>query len=590
MCGIVGCVLKKDKVAPILLDSISKLEYRGYDSIGLATACDGKINLKKDAGQIKEVDNKLNFADMPGNYGIAHVRWATHGDPSKENSHPHLNSSGTIAVVHNGIIENYLAIKEDLIAEGYEFKSDTDTEVIPHLLDKFMKEGLDLEKAVRKVIGVIDLAAICVDEPNKVVATRKDSPLIVGIGEDEYFVASDSPAILKYTNNIAYLEEGDIVILAEDGVTFKDANDKVIKKDIDVLDWSPEMAEKEGYDHFMIKEINEQDVAIRNTLGEKNKIKAIVDDVKGTINRVVFVACGTSYHASLTGKYLIESLVGIPTEVILASEFKYSAKALNDQTLVIFISQSGETADTLKALDVANETSKTLAIVNVRGSSATRRADYVIQTQAGPEIGVAATKTYVSQLIAIYLFSALLADDTDLLKRLEKVPAYIDEVLKKQGIIREISHLYKRDKDAFFIGRGFSYPIALEGALKLKEISYIHAEGYAAGELKHGPIALIDKNIPVVVVAPPGQDHKKIMSNLQEVKARGADVLGIGAIGDEDLISESDNVFLINEEVDDILAPLVYIVPLQLLSYHVSVIRNLDPDKPKNLAKCVTVE
>ncbi len=558
-------------------------EYRGYDSIGLATACDGKINLKKDAGKIDEVNAKLNFEEMPGSYGIAHVRWATHGDPSKENSHPHLNSSGTIAVVHNGIIENYLAIKEDLISEGYEFKSDTDTEVIPHLLDKFMKEGLDLEKAVRKVIGVIEgayaLAAICTDEPNKVVATRKDSPLIVGIGEDEYFVASDSPAILKYTNNIAYLDKGDIVILTEDGVTFKDENDKVIKKEIDVLDWS-----------FMIKEINEQDVAIKNTLAEKDKVKAIVDEVKGTINRVVFVACGTSYHASLTGKYLIESLVGIPTEVLLASEFKYSAKALNDKTLVIFISQSGETADTLKALDAANEVSKTLAIVNVRGSSATRRADYVIQTQAGPEIGVAATKTYVSQLIAIYLFSALLADDEELLKRLEKVPDYIDEVLKKQGIIREISHLYKRDKDAFFIGRGFSYPIALEGALKLKEISYIHAEGYAAGELKHGPIALIDEHIPVVVVAPPGEDYKKIMSNLQEVKARGADILGIGAKGDKDLIDESDNVFLINPEVDDILAPLVYIIPLQLLSYHVSVIRNLDPDKPKNLAKCVTVE
>ncbi|WP_295620647.1 glutamine--fructose-6-phosphate transaminase (isomerizing) [uncultured Methanobrevibacter sp.] len=594
MCGIVGCVLKNANVAPILLDSISKLEYRGYDSIGLATAYDGKINLKKDSGKIKEVDDKLHFAEMPGNFGIAHVRWATHGDPSKENAHPHLNSAGTIAVVHNGIIENYLAIKEELIAEGYEFKSDTDTEVIPHLIDQFMKEGFDLENAVRKVIGVIDgayaIAAICVDEPNKVVATRKDSPLIVGIGENEYFVASDFPAILKYTNNIAYLEKDEIVILTENGVTFKDADGNDMKKEIDVLDWSPEMAEKEGYDHFMIKEINEQDVAIRNTLAEKNKIKAIVDEVKGTINRVVFVACGTSYHASLTGKYLIESLVRMPTEVLLASEFKYSAKALNDQTLVIFISQSGETADTLKALDAANETSKTLAIVNVRGSSATRRADYVIQTQAGPEIGVAATKTYVSQLIAIYLFSALLADDQELLKRLDKVPDYIDEVLKKQGIIREISRLYKRDKDAFFIGRGFSYPIALEGALKLKEISYIHAEGYAAGELKHGPIALIDKNIPVVVVAPPGQDHKKIMSNLQEVKARGADILGIGAIGDEDLVSESDNVFLINPEVDDILSPLVYIVPFQLLSYHVSVIRKLDPDKPKNLAKCVTVE
>ncbi|WP_297980498.1 glutamine--fructose-6-phosphate transaminase (isomerizing) [uncultured Methanobrevibacter sp.] len=594
MCGIVGCVLKDKNAAPILLDSISKLEYRGYDSVGIATAADNKINLKKDSGKIKEVNSKLNLSDMPGSFGIAHVRWATHGDPSKINSHPHLNNDGTIAVVHNGIIENYLDIKADLEAEGYEFVSDTDTEVIPHLIDKFIKEGSNLQEAVRKVINVIEgayaLAAIYVDEPNHIVATRKDSPLIVGIGEDEYFVASDYPAILKYTNNIAFLEKDELVILDEDGVKFLDENDEIIEKEIEVIEWTPEMAEKGGYAHFMIKEINEQATAIKNTLGEIDKIREIVDDVKGTINRVVFVACGTSYHASLTGKYLIESLVGIPTEVLLASEFKYSAKALNDKTLVIFISQSGETADTLKALDVANETSTTLAIVNVRGSSATRRADYVIQTQAGPEIGVAATKTYVSQLVAIYLFSALLGEDEELLKRLEKVPSYIEEILEKQDEIKDISKKYKRDKDAFFIGRGYSYPIALEGALKLKEISYIHAEGYAAGELKHGPIALIDRNIPVIVVIPPGRDHKKIMSNLQEVKARGADVLGIGAIGDDDLIKESDDVFLINTEVDDILAPLVYIVPLQLLSYYVSVIRDLDPDKPKNLAKCVTVE
>ena len=594
MCGIVGCVLKDKNAAPILLDSISKLEYRGYDSVGIATAADNKINLKKDSGKIKDVNSKLNLSDMPGSFGIAHVRWATHGDPSKINSHPHLNNDGTIAVVHNGIIENYLDIKADLEAEGYEFVSDTDTEVIPHLIDKFIKEGSNLQEAVRKVINVIEgayaLAAIYVDEPNHIVATRKDSPLIVGIGEDEYFVASDYPAILKYTNNIAFLEKGELVILDEDGVKFLDENDEIIEKEIEVIEWTPEMAEKGGYAHFMIKEINEQATAIKNTLGEIDKIREIVDDVKGTINRVVFVACGTSYHASLTGKYLIESLVGIPTEVLLASEFKYSAKALNDKTLVIFISQSGETADTLKALDVANETSTTLAIVNVRGSSATRRADYVIQTQAGPEIGVAATKTYVSQLVAIYLFSALLGEDEELLKRLEKVPSYIEEILEKQDEIKDISKKYKRDKDAFFIGRGYSYPIALEGALKLKEISYIHAEGYAAGELKHGPIALIDRNIPVIVVIPPGRDHKKIMSNLQEVKARGADVLGIGAIGDDDLIKESDDVFLINTEVDDILAPLVYIVPLQLLSYYVSVIRDLDPDKPKNLAKCVTVE
>lgn len=621
MCGIVGCVIKNDKVAPILFDSISKLEYRGYDSIGLATACENRINLKKDAGKIAEVDSKLNLRDLEGNYGIAHVRWATHGDPSKANSHPHLNNDETIAIVHNGIIENYLSIKESLISEGYEFVSDTDTEVIAHLIDKYMKTGLDLTQSVRQVINVIEgayaLAAITVSEPNRIVATRKDSPLIVGIGEEEFFVASDSPAILKYTNNIAYLEKGEIVILDEEGVSFLDANDETIEKDVEIIEWSPDMAEKEGYPHFMIKEINEQSTAVKNTLNEKDKVKSIVDEIKGDINKILFVACGTSYHASMTGKYLLESLAGIQTEVLLASEFKYSASSLNENTLVIFISQSGETADTLKALDIANKTSKTLAIVNVRGSSATRRADYTIYTQAGPEIGVAATKTYISQLVAIYLFASLLGENEEVLKDLEKVPGYIEEVLEKQDEIKRFAFKFKKldkvpkylkpvlgspkaykglDKnfrhveDMFFIGRGYSYSIALEGALKLKEISYIHAEAYAGGELKHGPIALIDENIPVVVVAPPGEDNKKIMSNLEEVKARGADIIGIGAIDDEDLVLKSDYTFLINSEVADVLAPLVYIIPLQLLSYHVSVARNLDPDKPKNLAKCVTVE
>lgn len=620
MCGIVGCVLKDKKVAPVLFDSISKLEYRGYDSIGLATLGENKINLKKDAGKVAEVDAKLNLRDLDGKCGIAHVRWATHGDPSQINSHPHLNNGGTIAVVHNGIIENYLSLKDELERDGYEFVSDTDTEVIPHLIDKFMKTGLNLTQSVRKVINVIEgayaLAAICVDEPNRIVATRKDSPLIVGIGEEEFFVASDSPAILKYTNNIAYIEKDEIVILDEKGVSFLDFNDESIEKEVDVIDWSPEMAEKEGYPHFMIKEINEQSKTIRNTLNEKDKIQEIVDDI-GDVEKVLFVACGTSYHASLTGKYLIEALAGIQTEVLLASEFKYSASSLDEKTLVIFISQSGETADTLKALDVANETSKTIAIVNVRGSSATRRADYTIYTQAGPEIGVAATKTYLGQLVAIYLFASLLGNNDELIEKLYSVPRYIDEVLEKQDLIKHFAHKFKKlnklpkyinpilgrpnackglkrnfrhVEDIFFIGRGYSYSIALEGALKLKEISYIHAEAYAGGELKHGPIALIDDNIPVVVIAPPGKDHKKIMSNLEEVKARGADIIGIGAIGDDDLVLKSDYTFLINDGVDDIIAPLVYIVPLQLLSYHVSVARDLNPDKPKNLAKCVTVE
>lgn len=593
MCGIVGCVLKQKNAAPILLDCISKLEYRGYDSVGIATE-NNKIYIKKDKGKIIDVNTNLDLADMEGQSGIAHVRWATHGDPNKLNSHPHTDEEGSIAVVHNGIIENYDQIKTRLISEGHEFKSDTDTEVIPHLLKDFMNEGLSLEEAMRETVKIIHgayaIAAVCVDEPGKVVATRKDSPLIVGIGDGEFFVASDSPAILKYTNNIIYPERDEIVTLTMDGVNITDIEGNVLDKQIETIDWTPEMAQKEGFDHFMIKEIYEESDAVRNTLTEKESIMEIIDDVKDDINKIVFVACGTSYHASLTGKYLIESMSGITTEVLLASEFKYSAKTLDEHTLVIFISQSGETADTLKALDVANKTSKTLAIVNVAGSSATRRAKYIIQTQAGPEIGVAATKTYISQLTAIYLLAALLADNQELLDKLEKVPNYIDEILDDVEPLKIMTEKYKYTDDFFYIGRGFVYPTALEGALKLKEITYIHGEGYAAGELKHGPLALIDNCIPVVVILPPGENHRKTMSNLEEVKSRGADVIGIGSKTDEGIINKSKDCFLINDEVDDIIAPLVYIIPLQLMSYYIAVEKNFDPDKPKNLAKCVTVE
>ena len=594
MCGIVGCILKNDDdVAPILFDCISKLEYRGYDSIGLATFDNDKIHIKKDAGKIIEVDKKLDLKDMPGNFGIAHVRWATHGDPSKLNSHPHVDEDSSIAVVHNGIIENYLEIKEKLILEGHVFKSDTDTEVIPHLIQKFMDEKFDLEHAVRKTIDILEgayaIAAISKKEPDKIVATRKDSPLIVGLGEDGYYLASDSPAILKYARDIIYPERGEIVILDKDGVVVHDEFDNVVNKEIDTITWTPEMAEKEGYDHFMIKEINEQATAVRNTLTQKENIQEIIDDIDD-IQRICFVSCGTSYHASLTGKYLIESLAGIPTDVILASEFKYSANTLNDKTLVIFISQSGETADSLKALDVANETSKTLGIVNVAGSSITRRAQYVIQTQAGPEIGVAATKTYVAQLTAIYLFSALISKNAELLKELEKVPDFIDEALQDVEYIKDISKRYNFADDFFYLGRGYSYPTALEGALKLKEITYIHGEGYAAGELKHGPLALIDEGIPVVVVIPPGDNYKKTMSNLEEVKSRGAYVLAIGSADDESLKAKANDVIAINGDVKEIIAPLVYIVPLQLIAYYITLEKGHDPDKPKNLAKCVTVE
>lgn len=593
MCGIVGCVLKNRKAAPILLDCISKLEYRGYDSVGIATADDNGIHLKKDSGKIEEVNNKIDLGEMPGEFGIAHVRWATHGIPSKENSHPHTDNSGNIAVVHNGIIENYAEIKESLESEGFVFKSQTDTEVIPILIEKFMDKGFDLEESLRKTVEMINgsyaIGAISKDNPKEIVAARKDSPLIVGVGDFDFFIASDAPAILNYTNNIIYVDNGEFVVLNEEGAVIKDSDGNIVDKKIEVINWTADMAQKEGYDYFMLKEIHEQDQVIRDTLSEKDNISEIVSKLDD-INRICFVACGTSYHASLTGKYLIESMAGIPTDVILASEFKYSANALDDKTLTIFISQSGETADTLKALRRANKTSKTLAIVNVLGSSATREAEFVIYTRAGPEIGVAATKTYISQLVCIYLFAAILADNDEILNRLEKIPDYILDVLNKEDEIKEIAYKYKDAKDFFFIGRGLAYPTALEGALKLKEITYIHGEGYAAGELKHGPLALIDKKIPVVVVVPPGNGYDKTMSNLEEVRARGADVITIGPCGVEAIKRESKDSFCVNNEVDEIIAPLVYVVPLQLLSYYVSIERNLDPDKPKNLAKCVTVE
>ena len=593
MCGIVGCILKNnDDVAPILLDCISKLEYRGYDSIGIATY-DENIHIKKDKGKINEVDNKLNLADMPGYFGIAHVRWATHGDPSKLNSHPQLDDDNTVAVVHNGIIENYAEIKEKLILEGHVFKSDTDTEVIPHLIQKFMAEKFDLEHAVRKTIDIIEgayaIAAIASDEPDKIVATRKDSPLIVGLGKEGYFLASDSPAILKYAKDIIYPEKGEIVIIDREGVVVHDEFDNVVNKDIETINWTPEMAEKECYDHFMIKEINEQATAVKNTLTQRENIEEILNDV-GEVSRVCFVACGTSYHASMSGKYLIESLAGIPTDVILASEFKYSANTLNENTLTIFISQSGETADSLKALDVANEVSKTLGIVNVAGSAITRRAQYVVQTQAGPEIGVAATKTYIAQLTAIYLLAAIISKNNELLEELDKVPEFIDDVLGEVDLIKDISKRYHFSRDFFYLGRGYSYPTALEGALKLKEISYIHGEGYAAGELKHGPLALIDEGIPVVVIIPPGDNYRKTMSNLEEVKSRGARVLALGADDDDNLKSIANDVIPIDSDVKEIIAPLVYIVPLQLIAYYITLEKGFDPDKPKNLAKCVTVE
>ena len=592
MCGIVGCVLKTDNAAPVLLDCVKKLEYRGYDSVGIATLS-SKINIKKDQGKISEAEKNVRLSDLPGNMGIAHVRWATHGIPTQNNAHPHTDCSGKIAVVHNGIIENYKELKNNLEEEGHVFKSETDTEVIPHLIEKYMVQGMDLEDSIRKTLdqihGSYAIAALSTDEPGKIVGVRKESPLIVGNGDGEYFLASDVPAILKHTNNIIYLEDGEMVILEADGVTVKNMLGEIIKKEIHIIEWTPDMAEKSGYDHFMIKEIHEQPDAVRDTLLESSEIEKVVSKL-GNIERICFVACGTSYHASLIGKYLFESLMGLPTDVILASEFPYSARAMDDKTLVVFISQSGETADTLKALRMAKDNSETLVIVNVLGSTATREAKHVIFTRAGPEIGVAATKTYVSQLTCIYLLVAHMSKRLDLVDELHKMPQFMTEVLDNEEHIHQIAKKYKDVPDFFFIGRGLSYPTALEGALKLKEITYIHGEGYAAGELKHGPLALIDDGIPLVAVVPPGDIHDKTLSNVEEVRARGAHVISVGSEDDEILKSESKDMIGLNSSIDELISPIPYIVPLQLLSYYISIEKGIDPDKPKNLAKCVTVE
>lgn len=592
MCGIVGCILNNEKAAPILLEAVKRLEYRGYDSVGIATL-DHDIRIKKDKGEIAAVDEDLNLADLSGSMGIAHVRWATHGLPTKENAHPHTDCKNKIAVVHNGIIENYKKLKEQLEYEGHEFRSETDTEVIPHLIEKYMNKGHDLEVATRSAIrnlrGSYAIAVMSKDEPNKIIGARKESPLIVGKNKKEYFVASDVPAILQHTNNIIYLDDYEMVILNGKDVVIKDLDGNLVEKETHIVDWTADMAEKCGYDHFMLKEIHEQPEAVRNTLLEASEIKEIVQNLP-KFNRICLVACGTSYHASLVGKYLFENLVGIPTDVILASEFEYASGALDEDVLVVVITQSGETADSLKALRIANKKAKTLAIVNVVGSTATREAQYVIYTRAGPEIGVAATKTYVSQLACLYLLATYLSGKEELLDKIQKIPEYMMDALKKEDYIKKIAKIYKNTRDFFFIGRGFSYPTAMEGALKLKEITYIHAEGYPAGELKHGPLALIDEGVPVVAIAPKGESHKKTLGNVEEVKARGAHVIALGSSEDEFLRSEAHDMIEFEDEIQEIFSPIPYIIPLQLLSYYISVEKGINPDKPKNLAKCVTVE
>ncbi|MCX7695898.1 MAG: glutamine--fructose-6-phosphate transaminase (isomerizing) [Caloramator sp.] len=609
MCGIVGYIGKR-QAAPLLVECLSKLEYRGYDSAGVAIINEKGINIEKCKGRLKNLEDKLNQNPIDGTMGIGHTRWATHGEPSDVNSHPHYNKEMTISVVHNGIIENYLEPREGLQTLGYEFKSETDTEVVPHLIDYFY-EG-DIVKAVMKALDKIEgsyaLGVVCSHEPEKMVAVRKDSPLIVGLGEGENFIASDIPAILAYTRDVYLLNDKEIVVLTRDKVEIMTKEGLPINKEIFHVTWDAAAAEKGGYEHFMIKEIHEQPKAIRDTLTRRivaDSDDIVLDDIKLTaedlknIDKIYIVACGTAYHAGLVGKYVIEKLARIPVEVDIASEFRYRDPIINERTLMMVISQSGETADTLAALrEAKNRGARVIAITNVVGSSVAREADDILYTWAGPEIVVASTKAYVTQLIAIYIVALYLArlngkmsveEYREIRDELLKLPEKAEEVLKRKEEIQKFAAKNYNHKDIFYLGRGLDFAVALEGALKIKEISYIHAEAYAAGELKHGPIALIDKGVPVIALATQEDLYDKMVSNIKEVVTRGAKVLGIAFDGHEDILKVVDQAVYVPKTLP-LLAPVLSVIPLQLLSYYAAVERGCDVDKPRNLAKSVTVE
>ncbi|MBM7865684.1 glutamine--fructose-6-phosphate transaminase (isomerizing) [Heliobacterium gestii] len=608
MCGIVGYIGGK-AAAPILVEGLKKLEYRGYDSAGVAVMESGKIEVRKAKGKLAVLEGRLSCCNFGAQIGIGHTRWATHGKPSDENSHPHQDCQGDFAVVHNGIIENFQSLKEDLIAKGRTFKSETDTEVLAHLVETFY-EG-DLEAAVHKVVAAIEgsyaMAFLCRHEPEKIVAVRKDSPLVVGLGDGEYFLASDIPAILAHTRRTFILNDGEMAVLTAEGAVIKTAESgEVIAKEVFEVKWDAVAAEKGGYDHFMIKEIYEQPKALRDTIkGRFNEDGVNLDEIGidkellTKANKVVIVACGTAYHAGLVGKYVIENLARIPVEVDIASEFRYRNPLINKKTLVIVVSQSGETADTLAALrEAQSKGAKVLAVTNVVGSTIAREADSVLYTWAGPEIAVASTKAYTTQLAAMITVALALAqcqcalpcsEIKAIAESLKAIPGQVETVLAQADKVKEISEQIKGWDDVFFIGRSIDYAVALEGSLKLKEISYIHAEAYAAGELKHGTLALITDNIPVIALATQEQVLDKTVSNIQEVKARDAYVIAVAQEGNKEIGKFAEHVLTI-PRTHAALTPILAVVPLQMLAYYTAVARECDVDKPRNLAKSVTVE
>lgn len=608
MCGIVGYIGKTD-AAPVLISGLSKLEYRGYDSAGVAIFSGDKLEIVKRKGRLKNLSDALEAEPVHGNAGIGHTRWATHGEPSDVNSHPHSNEDGSICVVHNGIIENYIKLREFLISKGYKFVSETDTEVIPHLLDYYYKG--DLLEAVRKVLGEIRgsyaFGIITSKEPDKLIAVRKDSPLIVGLGEGENFIASDIPAILNYTRNVYLLDDNEIAVLTKDDIKLYTLDGKEIKKEVYHVTWDAEAAEKGGYEHFMMKEIHEQPKVIRDTMASRvmlgepitlDKIKLTKEDIAG-INKIYIVACGTAYHAGLVGKYAIEKLARIPVEIDIASEYRYRDPIIDKNTLVIVVSQSGETADTLAALRESKARGcRVIAVTNVVGSSVSREANDVLYTLAGPEIAVASTKAYITQLIAMYIIALFFAENKGTVSKeeIEKIktemlnlPDKAERVLElKEEVKRHAAKIYQ-EEDMFFLGRGLDYAVAMEGSLKLKEISYIHSEAYAAGELKHGPIALIEEGTIMITLATQEYLFEKMVSNIKEVKARHAHVIALAFEGNEDIEKTVDSAIFLPRTID-LLAPVLTVIPLQLLSYYISVMKGCDVDKPRNLAKSVTVE
>jgi glucosamine--fructose-6-phosphate aminotransferase (isomerizing) len=624
MCGIVGYVGKK-RVVPVIIEGLRRLEYRGYDSAGIAVAGNGEgLQIRRAEGKLRNLEEAIRLKPLDGTYGIGHTRWATHGRPTEENAHPHRDCTGKIVVVHNGIVENYLSLKKKLIEEGHKFTTETDTEVIAHLIEKHLfKSGNghrpSLEEAVRKTVrelsGVFALSVICVDDPNKIVAARNGPPAVIGLGKDEYFVASDVPAILYHTRDLFFLADGDLAVITAQGVQLTDFQGHPIVRQVQHVTWDPIMAEKGGFKHFMLKEIFEQPRSVRDTtLGRISQDTGhiFLDEMEiseaefEAAQKINIAACGTSWHAAQAGKFMIERLARVPVEVDYASEWRYRDPIVTRDNITMVISQSGETADTIAAQREAKaKGSKTLAICNVVGSMITREAAGTIYTHAGPEIGVASTKAFTAQLTALYLFALYLAQVRGTMKpeqakaavhELTLIPGKLEHLLTHEETCEELAKEYVRSQDFLFLGRGIHYPIALEGALKLKEISYIHAEGYPAGEMKHGPNALIDENLPVVIIATRDKNdelsmvrYEKTCSNLKEVKARSGKVIAIATEGDEEIKEAADHVMYIPAAPEELL-PILEIVPLQLLAYHIAVRRGCDVDQPRNLAKSVTVE